>query len=240
MTSEEKKELISFSIKKIDGRASLVVGVGGNSTSEVIHTLSLLPSDGIDAVLSVSPYYNKPQQEGIYQHFKAVSSGTSLPVIIYNVPGRTGSNISADTCLRLAADCANIIGIKEASGNFEQIGAILKNRPANFLVLSGDDGLTLPLISMGADGVISVVANAYPREFSDMVRLSLAGNFDAARKLHFTLIDFIQALFADGSPAGIKAALEIKGLCTNNLRLPLVRVNESAYKRIKSLVDLIG
>ncbi len=240
LSTEEKSELVNFSIQKIADRIPLVVGVGGNSTADVVHALSLVPQTGVDAVLSVSPYYNKPQQEGIYQHFKAVAEGTSLPVIIYNVPGRTGSNISAGTCLRLAGDYPNIIGVKEASGNFDQIGAIINNRPEGFLVLSGDDGLTLPLISAGADGVISVVANVYPREFSNMVRHSIAGNFENARKLHYKLLDFIHALFADGSPAGVKAALEVKNLCANYLRLPLVGVNESTYLKIKSLVELIG
>jgi 4-hydroxy-tetrahydrodipicolinate synthase len=240
LSMEERSELVNFSIEKIADRVSLVVGVGGNSTADVVRALSSIPQTGVDAILSVCPYYNKPQQEGIYQHFKAVAEGASLPVIIYNVPGRTASNISATTCLRLANDCPNIIGVKEASGNFDQIGAIIKNRPDGFLVLSGDDALTLPLISAGADGVISVVANVYPKEFSDMVRHSIAGNFETARKLHYNLVDFIHALFADGSPAGAKAALEIKSLCANYLRLPLVSVNESTYLKIKSLVELIG
>jgi len=240
LIAEEKKELIDFSIEKINGCVPLVVGVGGNATAEVIHTFSQFSFTRIDAVLSVCPYYNKPNQEGIYQHFKAVADASPVPVIIYNVPGRTNSNISASTCLRLADDCTNIIGIKEASGNFDQIYTILKNRPEGFIVLSGDDGLTLPLLSIGANGVISVVANAYPKEFSDMVRFGMSDAFNRARPLHFRLIDLINALFIDGSPAGIKAALEIKGLCDNNLRLPLVGINEETYNKIKSLVKLIG
>lgn len=236
----EKKELIDCSIEKIAGRVPLVVGIGGNATTEVIHAFTQFSFTGIDAVLSVCPYYNKPNQEGIYQHFKAVGEASPVPVIIYNVPGRTSSNISASACLRLAGECSNIIGIKEASGNFDQIYTILKNRPEKFLVLSGDDSLTLPLLAAGADGVISVVANAYPKEFSDMVRFGMAGNFDKARSLHYKLIDFINALFIDGSPAGIKAALEIKNLCGNHLRLPLVSVNKETYLRIKSIVELIG
>jgi len=240
LTHQEKKELIDYSIEKIDGRVPLVVGIGGNSTAEVVHKFSQLSFNGIDAVLSVCPYYNKPNQEGIFQHFRRVAESSPVPVIIYNVPGRTSSNISASTCLRLANNCSKIIGIKEASGNFDQIYLILKNRPVNFLVLSGDDGLTLPLLSAGADGVISVVANVYPKEFSDMVRFGLSGAFDRARPLHFKLIEFINALFLDGSPAGIKAALAIKNLCNNYLRLPLVGVNEETCNKIKSLIEQIG
>lgn len=240
LTLPEQKELIGYSIKKIDGRVPLVVGIGGNSTAQVVHKFSEYSFERIDAVLSVSPYYNKPNQEGIYRHFREVADASPVPVIIYNVPGRTGSNISAATCLRLASDCSKIIGIKEASANFDQIYTILKKRPKNFLTLSGDDGLTLPLLSAGADGVISVVANAYPKEFSDMVRFGLAGAFDKARPLHFKLIELINTLFIDGSPGGIKAVLELKNLCKNYLRLPLVGVNEETYNKIKMVVELIG
>ena len=187
-------------------------------------------------MLSVCPYYNKPQQEGIYLHFKAIAEASPVPVILYTVPGRTSSNIAASTTLRLANDCPNIAGIKEASGNFEQIFQVLKNRPKDFLVLSGDDALTLPMIAAGADGVISVVANAYPKEFSDMVRHALKGDFAKARNNHFLLLDLVNTLFADGSPAGIKAALEIKKLCRNELRLPLVGVKQEVHARIKELI----
>jgi len=240
LTLEEKKKLVDFSIKRIDGRVPVVIGLGGNVTADVVHSFSQFLFSGVDAILSVCPYYNKPNQEGIYQHFKAISEASPVPVILYNVPGRTSSTINASTCLRLANDCSNIIGIKEASGNFEQIYSILKNRPENFLVLSGDDALTLPLLAVGADGVISVVANAYPKEFSDMVRFGLSHSFDKALPLHYSLIDFINSLFIDGSPAGIKAALEIKHLCKNYLRLPLVSVKDEIYNKIKSLVELIG
>jgi 4-hydroxy-tetrahydrodipicolinate synthase len=195
------------------------------------------PLKGVDAILSVCPYYSKPQQEGIYQHFKTIAESCPVPVILYTVPGRTSSNIAASTTLRLAKDCSNIIGIKEASGNFDQIFQVIKNRPDNFLVLSGDDGLTLPLIAAGADGVISVTANSFPKEFSDMVRYALEGNFEQARILHYKLIDFTNALFCDGSPSGIKAALEIKNLCVNFVRLPLVTVNPEAYKLIQHCID---
>ncbi len=240
LTQPEKKKLIQFTVEKNHGRVPLVVGLGGNNTADVVQAFSQFQLTGVDAVLSVSPYYNKPNQEGIYQHFKTIAGVSPVPVIIYNVPGRTGSAIHASTCIRLANECSNIIGIKEASGNFEQIYHILKYRPEGFLVLSGDDGLTLPLLAVGADGVISVVANAYPKEFSDMVRFGLSGSFDRAVPLHYRLTELITALFLDGSPAGIKAALEIKNLCSNYLRLPLVGVREEIYNNIKSLVKLIG
>jgi 4-hydroxy-tetrahydrodipicolinate synthase len=228
----EKKALIEFSVGVINKRVPLVVGIGGNSTSDVVLAIHGTPFKGVDAILSVCPYYSKPQQEGIYQHFKTIAGSSPVPVILYTVPGRTGSNISASTTLRLAKDCPNIVGIKEASGNFDQIFQVLKNRPKDFLVLSGDDAITLPLIFAGADGVISVTANAYPRDFSDMVRHCMAGEVKEARELHYKLIDFSNALFADGSPSGIKAALEIKKLCHNYLRLPLVPVNQDAYNQI--------
>lgn len=237
VSKHEKKALIEFAVGAIDKRVPLVVGIGGNSTSDVVLAIHGTPFKGVDAILSVCPYYSKPQQEGIYQHFKIISEASPVPVILYTVPGRTGSNIAASTTLRLARDCSNIVGIKEASGNFDQIFQVIKNRPKDFLVLSGDDGLTLPLISAGADGVISVTANAYPKEFSEMVKFALGGNIEPARVLHYKLIDFTNALFADGSPAGIKAALEIKKLCLNYVRLPLVPVNAEVYKLINHCID---
>ncbi|MDP4280630.1 MAG: 4-hydroxy-tetrahydrodipicolinate synthase [Bacteroidota bacterium] len=239
ISKQEKKTFCEYAVSKINGRVPLVLGIGGNNTTEVILSIHGMPLNGVDAILSVCPYYNKPQQEGIYQHFKTIGEASPKPVILYTVPGRTGSNIAATTTLRLANDVKNIIGIKEASGNFDQIYHVLKDRPKDFLVISGDDGLTLPLLSAGADGVISVVANVYPREFSDMVRLGLEGNFDKARLIHFKLIDLINALFSDGSPAGIKAALEIKGICKNYLRLPLVPVRPDIYNTIKNLIQQI-
>ena len=239
LSKQEKKTIIEFAVEKINRRVPLVIGIGGNNTSDVVLTIHGTPFKGVDAVLSVCPYYNKPSQEGIYQHFKTLSEASPVPLILYTVPGRTSSNISAKTTLKLANDCNNIIGIKEASANFDQICAVLKNRPEGFLVISGDDGLTLPLLALGADGVISVVANAYPKEFSEMVRWGLAGDFEKARIIHFKLIDFINALFADGSPGGIKAALEIKQLCSNYLRLPLVPVNTETYTLLKKLITEI-
>ncbi|MFH1161358.1 MAG: 4-hydroxy-tetrahydrodipicolinate synthase [bacterium] len=239
LSGQEKKAFVEFSVGKIHKRVPLVVGIGGNNTSEVVSAIRAMPLKGVDAILSVSPYYNKPQQEGIYRHFKAVAEASPLPVILYTVPGRTGSNIAATTTIRLAKDFPNIIGIKEASGNLDQIYQVLKQRPTDFLVISGDDGLTLPMLSVGAHGVISVAANAYPKEFSAMVRLGLKGNFIKAREFHFLLIDFINALFADGSPAGIKAALKRKKLCRDTLRLPLVPVNKDIENLMYKLIDQI-
>ena len=237
LSKQEKRTLIEFSVEKIKRRVPLVVGIGGNNTSELVLSIHATPFKGVDAILSVCPYYNKPQQEGLYQHFRIVAEASPVPVILYTVPSRTSSNLTASTTLRLANDFNNIIGIKEASGNFDQIYQLLKHKPEGFIVLSGDDGLTLPLIAAGCDGVISVVANAFPKEFSQMVRFSLEGDFQNARYIHFQLIELINSLFADGSPAGIKAALSIKKLCAENLRLPLVPVNKEVRTLIKKLID---
>ena len=235
----EKKTLIEFAVERIDHRVPLVLGMGGNNTSELVLSIHGTPFKDIDAILSVCPYYNKPSQEGIYQHFKVVAETSPVPVILYTVPSRTSSNISASTTLRLANDFSNIIGIKEASGNFDQVFQLLKHRPEGFLVISGDDAITLPLLAAGADGVISVVANALPGKFSEMVRLGLKGDFTFARKIHFELIEFINALFLDGSPGGIKAALSMMDLCEEILRLPLVPVNKDVHKLIKKQLDQI-
>jgi 4-hydroxy-tetrahydrodipicolinate synthase len=239
LSKQEKKTLIEFSVEKINQRVPLVIGIGGNNTSDLVLAIHATPFKGVDAILSVCPYYNKPQQEGLYQHFKVIAEASPVPVILYTVPGRTSSNLSSVTTLRLANDCRNIIGIKEASGNFDQIYQVIKNRPEGFVVLSGDDGLTLPLIAAGCDGVISVVANIYPKDFSDMVRFSLQGDFERAREIHYRLTDFINSLFADGSPAGIKAALSLKQLCNEFLRLPLVIVNREVQKLIEKLISQI-
>jgi 4-hydroxy-tetrahydrodipicolinate synthase len=239
VTKEEKKQLLAFAIDRVDGRIAIVAGYGGNNTAEVIRNIESASFVGIDAVLSVSPYYNKPQQQGLYEHFRAIAGASPVPVILYNVPGRTGMNVKAETTLRLANDVPNIIGIKEASGNFDQIYQVIARKPANFLVISGDDSITLPLIAAGADGVISVAANIVPVEMSEMVRAGMAGNFDLARKLHYKILDLMNALFMDGSPAGVKAALEMKGLCLNVLRLPLVGVNPPVYEQIKKALTQI-
>jgi 4-hydroxy-tetrahydrodipicolinate synthase len=213
--------------------------MGGNNTSDLVLSIHGTPFKDIDAILSVCPYYNKPSQEGIYQHFKIVAETSPVPVILYTVPSRTSSNISANTTLKLAHDFSNIIGIKEASGNFDQIFQLIKHRPEGFLVISGDDAITLPLLAMGADGVISVVANATPAKFSEMVRAGLKGDFPSARKIHYELIDLINTLFLDGSPGGIKAALSIMELCEEIVRLPLVPVNKEIHKLIKKQIEQI-
>ena len=237
LSKPEKKTLIEFAVTKIRKRVPLVLGIGGNNTSDVVLTIHGTLFKGIDAVLSVCPYYNKPQQEGLYRHFMTIAEACPVPVILYNVPGRTGCNMSAATTLRLANDSKNIIGVKEASGSLDQISQIIHNKPKGFLVISGDDGITLPLLAMGAEGVISVVANAYPHEFSEMVRFGLKGDFAKARKIHYKLIGFISAIFADGSPAGIKASLEIMKICHNELRLPLVTVNKELYSQLKKIIS---
>jgi len=233
LTSEERKEVWAFTAKALNGRVHLVAGIGGNNTAEVAGQVRQFNITGYDAILSASPHYNKPTQEGIYQHYKAIADKSPLPVILYNVPSRTGSNIAADTVVRLARDFKNIIGIKEASGNFDQINQIMRDKPKDFLMISGDDPVTLPMVALGAVGVISVVGNALPRKTSDMVRQCLAGNFDAARKGHAALIEFTRLMFAEGSPAGVKTALKILGICEDTVRLPLVQVSETATNRIK-------
>jgi 4-hydroxy-tetrahydrodipicolinate synthase len=235
LTKEEKKQVVDFVIKLTNGKIPLVLGIGGNNTAEVIDTIKHTSFENISAILSVSPYYNKPSQEGIYQHYKLIATHSPVPVVLYNVPGRTASNITADTVLRLAKDNSNIIGIKEASGNIEQAMRIIKNKPKDFLVISGDDNLTLPLIAAGADGVISVVANAFPKVFSEMVRLSLKGNFKKAQQLHYKTFEITEQLFADGNPGGVKCALEHLGICSSFVRLPLVKPNEQIQKKIKEL-----
>jgi 4-hydroxy-tetrahydrodipicolinate synthase len=225
LTSAEKKDIFKFTAETVAGRIPLVAGIGGNYTAAVIENIKTLNKQGFDAILSVSPYYNKPTQEGIYQHYKAVAAASDLPLILYNVPGRTGSNVSAETTVRLAHDVSNIIAIKEASGNFDQFNLIMRDKPADFMLISGDDPVTLPMIALGAVGVISVIGNAIPQLFSDMVRLCLDGKWEAARNLHFKLIEFTRLMFADGNPAGAKEALKFAGICENTLRLPLVPVN---------------
>ena len=237
LSKEEKQKVVKFIIETINKRVPLVLGLGGNNTQEIIDNLKKTKDfENIDAILSVSPYYNKPNQRGIYEHYKAIAKNSSLPIILYNVPGRTSSNIAAETTLGLANDFKNIIAIKEASGNIEQCMKIIKNKPKDFLVISGDDTLTLPLIASGADGVISVVANAFPRDFSEMTRQILAGNITKAKLLHYKLMDITEQLFADGNPAGIKAALEILNISKSSLRLPLVNVNVETRKKLEELI----
>ncbi len=239
LKKDEKAAVTEHILDVISNRIPVVLGIGGNNTAEVTEAIEKADLSRISAILSVSPYYNKPTQQGIYEHYKAISTVSPLPVILYNVPGRTSSNITAETTLRLANDFENIAATKEASGNFAQIMKIIKYRPAGFKVISGDDLITLPILSCGGDGVISVIANAFPGEFSEMTRQALKGNFATASELHYKLTDVTDLLFSDGSPGGIKAALEILGLCKNNLRLPLVPVNNSIYNALKQEIAKI-
>lgn len=237
LSKDEKKAVTNFVKEACAGRVPLVVGIGGNNTQEVANRIKKTKFEGIDAILSVTPYYNKPSQKGLYNHYKTIASFSPVPVIIYNVPGRTGSNITAETTLKLAHESNNnFAGIKEASGNMVQIMNIIRDKPENFLVISGDDAITLPIISMGGSGAISVVANAFPKEFSEMVRLALANKYPEARKLHYELLEIIEQIFVDGSPSGIKAALNIMGLVQNHVRLPLSTVNRATYNRLSELV----
>jgi 4-hydroxy-tetrahydrodipicolinate synthase len=237
LTKDEKQSIVTHVVECVDKRVPIVLGLGGNNTQEILNILKVSSNfNNIDAILSVSPYYNKPNQRGIFQHYKAISEASPLPIMLYNVPGRTASNILADTTLKLAEDFKNIIAIKEASGNLEQCMKIIKYRPKDFLVISGDDMLSLPMIASGADGVISVVGNAYPKDFSEMIRKILAGNVIEAQKLHYKLTDIIEKLFADGNPAGVKAVLEILNICQANLRLPLVKINKATQNELADLV----
>lgn len=240
LTKEEKAEILAFVIKINNKRLPIVLGLGGNCTQTILDALKTTNLDGVDALLSVSPYYNKPTQEGIYQHYRAIAEASSKPIILYNVPGRTSSNVLASTTLRLATDFKNIIAVKEASGNIEQAMEIIKNKPAHFLVISGDDALTLPIIASGGDGVISVLANAYPKGFSAMVNAALNGDFKKAQQLHYQYYDLIRYLFCDGNPAGIKATLKILGITGDTVRLPLVNVTSATYDKIKIITKKLN
>jgi 4-hydroxy-tetrahydrodipicolinate synthase len=237
LTKDEKKAVLSYVVEVTDNRVPLVTGIGGNSTQEVINCIRHANLTGVEGILSVAPYYNKPNQRGLFQHFKAIATCSPVPVIIYNVPGRTCSNITSETCLELANECENIIGIKEASGDIVQIMRIIKDKPDNFMVISGDDMMTLPIISCGGSGVISVLANAFPAATSELVTNALKSNFKAAREIQLRYLEIIELLFADGNPAGVKAMLGIMNLCQNYLRLPLVPVNRTIYTRIQKAVD---
>lgn len=237
LNKDEKFAIIDFVVEIINKRKPIVIGIGGNNTQEVVNSINSCNFDNISAILSVCPSYNKPSQNGIFQHYKYISNASPLPIIIYNVPGRTGVNIHAETTLKIANELKNIIGVKEASGNLIQIMEIINNKPKNFLVISGDDALTLPTMALGADGVISVIANAYPKEFSKMISLCLDNKFLEAQTIHYKLLDIINAIFLEGSPAGIKAVLEIKKLIANNLRLPLVPVGKTTYSLISKLIQ---
>ena len=237
LTKDEKQAILTYVTESVNNRVPVVAGIGGNNTQEIINCIRELDLTGIDGILSVAPYYNKPGQRGLFQHFKAIATCSPLPVIIYNVPGRTCSNISSETTLELAHECENIIGIKEASGDMAQIMRIIKGKPENFLVISGDDMLTIPVIASGGSGVISVLANAWPAECSEMVNNALKNNFKQAREIHFKFLEVIELLFAEGNPSGIKAFMSIKNLCKNNLRLPLVPVSKNIMARIQNAAD---
>lgn len=238
LTKDEKKQLLATTVELVRNRVPVVLGVGGNNTAEVIETLNGFEMDGVDGILSVSPYYNKPTQEGIYQHFKAIAQVSLRPIILYNVPGRTGSNMSAETTVRLAKDFKNVVAIKEASGNLDQMSMILKHKPADFMLISGDDTLTLPAIAIGGVGVISVVGNALPAETSALVHAALKGDLSTARKEHLRLIEIINLLFAEGNPGGIKYVLNALGICGDHMRLPLVNISEATEKKLyQALAD---
>lgn len=237
LTRDEKDAVMAFVKDTVNGRVPLVMGMGGNSTQAVVSKIKNTDFTGVEAILSVAPYYNKPNQKGLYNHFKSIAGASPVPVILYNVPGRTSCNLTAETTLRLAHDFENIAAVKEASGNLNQVMEILRLRPDGFKVFSGDDALTYPLVSLGADGVISVVANAYPHDFSELVRLMNKKQFDDALKLHYKLLPFISQIFADGNPAGIKAALEIMGIIKNNLRLPMVKTNKAVYMALGKFIE---
>ena len=238
MNKDERTAVLDFVKEENTKKFPIVMGFGGNNTRDLLNCLNELDLEGVDAILSVSPAYNKPTQRGIYQHYKALADSCPVPIILYNVPGRTGSNITADTTLSLANDFKNIIGIKEASGNFDQFMQIIKDKPKNFLMISGDDTVTLPLIALGADGVISVVANAYPKDFSAMVHHAMDGNFADARKLHYKLLDITNSLFLENNPAGIKAALGLLGITQEFVRLPLVTISKATQNKMAAVMKL--
>lgn len=236
LSAEEKAEIKRLVVEVNNGRVPILMGCGGNNTRAVVQELKSADWSGIDGVLSVCPYYNKPSQEGLYQHFKAIAEASPLPVVLYNVPGRTGINLQTQTTLRLARDCENIIAIKEASGSLEQVDEIINNKPARFDVISGDDALTFSMVASGAAGVISVIGNALPKEFSRMIRLEFNGEYEPARKIHHRFQQLYSLLFVDGNPAGVKALLHEMGFIDNVLRLPLVPTRLTTLQKITTIL----
>lgn len=232
LTKDEKQKIKELVVEKVGDKVPILIGCGGNNTADVVNELQTADFSGIDGILSVCPYYNKPSQEGLYQHFKAIAGATNMPVVLYNVPGRTGVNLKAETTVRLARDCENIVAIKEASGSLEQVDEIIKNKSDGFDVISGDDALTFPMIACGAAGVISVIGNALPKEFSRMIRLEMKGEIESARKIHHKFTDLFNLLFVDGNPAGVKAMLHEMGMIENVLRLPLVPTRLTTMQKI--------
>lgn len=234
LSDEEKLAVRNVVLEQNAGRLPILLGCGGNNTRKLVDKLSKDPMEGVDALLSVVPYYNKPTQAGMYAHFKAIAEATELPIILYNVPGRTGVNMLPDTVFRLASDFKNIVGIKEASGNVEQIETVLRHRPEGFKVFSGDDGITLPLIKSGADGVISVIGNAYAAEFAELVHLAQSGDYAAAEVIDHRFTELYRLLFVDGNPAGIKCLMELRGMLRDELRLPLVPASQATRELLKA------
>ncbi len=237
LTSDERREVREFVASRVNGRVPLVLGLGGNSTTAVVEEINKTDLSEFSAILSVTPYYNKPSQEGLFQHYKMISEASPRPVILYNVPGRTGVNMTAETTLRIASSCENVIAIKEASGNMSQMDEIIKRKPADFMVISGDDGITFPLITLGAVGVISVIGNAFPNEFSRMVRLALDGRYEQALQIHHRFTELFNLLFVDGNPAGVKCVLNAMGFIENELRLPLVPTRITTNDKIRQVLD---
>lgn len=239
LSKEEKLNILAFTAEIANDRVPLVAGFGGNDTTAIIQAIKSFHFNKYEAILSVSPAYNKPTQQGMILHFEAIAKEAPKPIILYNVPGRTGTNMTAETTLHLAHSNPKFIAVKEASGDQRQVMQIVKDKPNGFLVLSGDDLITLPMLSFGIDGVISVVANAFPKRFSDMVRFGLDGNFETARHLHFSLIDIIDLLFVDGNPAGVKAALELQGICSKEVRLPLAELPDNTYQKMATAIETL-
>ena len=237
LSKVEKQEVIAFCKKINAGKLPIVLGIGGNNSLALVEEIKYTDFTGVDAVLSVSPAYNKPTQEGIYQHYKLIADVCPLPIILYNVPGRTASNMEVETTLRLANDFDNIVAVKEASGDMDQIMKIIKNKPSDFIVLSGDDGLTLPMIYMGAEGVISVIGQSHPKDYSNMVSFGMSGNKKIANQLHYELYDFYGPLYAEGNPAGVKACLELLGICKAVVRPPLVEASDTIKNKLKTLLN---
>lgn len=237
LTDEEKRRVKELVVERVNGKVPILLGVGGNNTRAIVDQLKNDDFTGVDAILSVVPYYNKPSQEGIYQHYKAIAEATELPIVLYNVPGRTGVNMTAETTLRIAREFENVIAIKEASGNITQMDDIIKNKPERFDVISGDDGFTFPLITLGAVGVISVIGNAFPREFSRMTRLALEGDYANALTIHHRFTELFDLLFVDGNPAGVKCILNVMGMIENKLRLPLVPTRITTFEAIRKVLN---
>lgn len=240
LDADEKRQVREYVARRVAGRVPLVLGIGGNNTMGVVREIESTDLSDYSAILSVVPYYNKPSQEGIYQHYAEIARRSPLPVILYNVPGRTGVNMTAETTLRLARDFENVIGVKEASGNISQMDEIIKNKPEDFMVISGDDGITFPLLTLGAVGVISVIGNAFPKEFSRMVRLAREGDYEHALAIHHRFTELFKLLFVDGNPAGVKCVLHAMGMIENELRLPLVPTRLTTYEQIRKVLSHLG